>query len=265
MISGSDPAALGAVSLSRLLSDKLSHPLCVDASMREVAEGGFNLLVDRYVWDPASRIYREMLSNRETARLSDLADIHRPGTLPRESRRGKGFEVREALLANIGDDRLSLPATPSELAELAATKVVAASLKPGDILLSIKGAIGKVALVTADVIAESEPVPIVAGQSFVIIRLREGGAIHEPEVLFSYLRSPVAQSLLRAMVGGAAIANIAMRDLKAMPAPVLPAETQKKVLAKYHECQIIQQDIDKLIEKMRDTEAQIFKITLCSS
>ncbi len=270
-INSSDAATLGPVSLSKLLSEKSSnahkfwHPLCVDASIREVAEGGFNLLVDRYVWDPAVQIHRELLNSQETVKLSDLADIHRPQTLPRGSAKGKGLKVREAFLADIDNGRLTLPAKLSEVEESAAARIATALLKPGDILLSIKGGIGKVALITAEVVAESEPVPILASQSFVIIRLREGGAVRGSEVLFSYLRSPVAQSLLRGMSGGTTIANVAMRDLKAMPVPVLPMERQQNIVAKFKECRTIQKEIDELVEKMKDAEAQIFKITLGDS
>ncbi len=263
-IDAGDPAALSPVSLGKALAGKLSHPLSVDSSFRDVSDGGFNLLVGRYVWDAATKIHREALNSHETVTLSDLADIQRPQALPRGSGKEKGFEVREALLADIGDGRLSLPAKLSELPQSAATSIATAILKPGDILLSIKGTIGRGALINADIVAESDPAPIVPGQSFVIIRLRMGVAIRYPEVLFSYLRSPVAQALLQGMAGGTTIANVAMKDLKSMPVPALPMEQQRSILTKYNERQHIQREIDKLTEKMKDAEAQIFDITLHS-
>ena len=89
-INGSDPAALGPAPLSKLLSNKSTDPLCVDASIREVSEGGFNLLVDRYVWDPAVQIHREMLNQHETVRLADLADIHGPQNSPASKHKRRG-------------------------------------------------------------------------------------------------------------------------------------------------------------------------------
>ena len=264
-INGSDPAALGPAPLSKLLSNKSTDPLCVDASIREVSEGGFNLLVDRYVWDPAVQIHREMLNQHETVRLADLADIHGPQTLPRASIRGEGLEVREALLGDVVDGRLSLPAKLSELAEPAATRIATTFLAPGDILLSIRGAIGKVALITDDLVAQSGPLPIAAGQSFAIVRLRKGGAIGEPEVLFSYLRSPVAQSLLQGMTGGTTITKVAIRDLKAMQAPVLSVEQQQNIVRMYQECNNIQRDIDILAEKRKVMEAKIITVMLDNS
>lgn len=261
-IDTSDPRTLDQATLSKLLAGKTEHPLCVDASIQEIVDAGFNLSVDRYVLDAETRRNRELLDSRETVRLSDIADIRRPQALPREAGKEKGFEVREALLADIDNGRLSVPTKLSELPQSAAPKVESAILKPGDILLSIKGTIGKIALVTDDAIAKSGSIPIIPGQSFVIIRLRKGSVIRDPEVLAGYLRSPLAQSLLQGMAGGTTIANVAMGELKDMPVPALPLGDQQSILEKYNEWQDLQYSIDKLREKMKYTEQQIFSIAL---
>jgi type I restriction enzyme M protein len=261
-IDASDPAVLDPATLGKLVARKVEHRLCVDSSFQELLEAGFNLSVDRYVLDPETRRNRQLLHSHETVELSDLADIRRPQALPRESGKEKAFEVREALLADIDGGRLLLPAKLSQLPLSAAPKIESATLKPGDILLSIKGTIGKIALVTEDAIAESSPVPIVPGQSFVILRLRKGGAIREPQVLVSYLRSPLAQSLLQGMAGGTTIPNVAMGGLKGLPVPVLPMQTQQAILHKYNECQEMQKTIDKLRRQMKNTEEQIYSIAL---
>ena len=261
-INASEPGAIDPATLSKLIAGKATHPLCVDRPTFQVAENGFNLSVDRYVLDKAAERNRELLDSQETVALADIADIRRPQAFPRELGTGKGIEVREAMLADIDHGRLSLPEKLSELPQSAATKIDAAILKPGDILLSIKGTIGKAALVTSEVITESASAPIVPGQSFVVIRLRKGGLMHDPEVLFSYLRSPLAQSLLQGMAGGTTIANVAMGALKTMQVPVLPMKAQKRVLEKYREYQDLQRNVDSLREKMKTTEAQLFSLAL---
>jgi type I restriction-modification system DNA methylase subunit len=261
-INADDQAALDPAILSKLLAGQGAHPLCVDCSIQKVSEASFNLSVDRYVLDQETRRNRELLNSQETVGLSDLADIRRPQALPRECGKETAFEVREAMLADIKNGRLSLPAKLSELPQSASTKIENAVLKPGDILLSIKGTIGKIALVTDDTIAESGPVPIVPGQSFVIIRMRKGGLIPDPRVLVGYLRSPVAQSLLQRMAGGTTIANVAMGDLKNLEVPVISMKAQHDIVEKHNECQDIQRHIDMLIEKKKDMEEQIFGIAL---
>ncbi|MBR1191486.1 N-6 DNA methylase [Bradyrhizobium sp. AUGA SZCCT0160] len=263
-IDGSD-SALDASALPELLDGKeRQHPLCADASLEQISETGFNLSVDRYVLDAETRRTREMLNRQKTVRLFDLADIRRPQALPRESGKESTFEVREALLADIDNGRLSLPTKLSELPRSASTKIESAVLRPGDILLSIKGTIGKAALVTDSAIAESDTVPIVPGQSFVIVRLRKGGAITDPRALVSYLRSPLAQSLLHGMAGGTTIPNVAMGELKDMPVPIPNEQAQATLLKKFDEYSQILRDIDVLRSRMKITEDEMFNITLNS-
>jgi hypothetical protein len=261
-IDGSDPGAFDPSAMGDFIDGDTPHPLCADASFEELAKAGFNLSVDRYVLDTETRRNREILKRQETAKLSDLADIRRPQALPRDSGKEPVFEVREALLADIDDGRLSLPAKLSELPRSASTKIEGAVLKPGDILLSIKGTIGKTALVTEEAIAASSPVPIVPGQSFVIVRLRKGSLIRDPQVLLSYLRSPVAQSLFQGMAGGTTIPNVAMGELKEMPVAIPSANAQTEIVKNFDEYYGLLREIDELRAKMKNTDKTIFALTL---
>ncbi|ODR99314.1 hypothetical protein AUC68_04820 [Methyloceanibacter methanicus] len=260
-IDASDPETLDNRTLSKLVAGDGRHPLSVDCTFAELSKSAFNLLVDRYVLDAESRRNRELLRNRETVRLSDIADVRRPQALPR-GRKGALFEVREALLADIKNGRLDLPEKLSELPQSGAAKIESSILRSGDILLSIKGTIGKSTLVTAKVIAESKPVPVVPGQSFVIIRLRKGSAIGDPQVLLGYLRSPIAQSLLQGMAGGTTIANVAMGELKHLEVPIPSPEAQAQIVAEYDKLAKIQSEIDKLKEKMKNTEEHITNLAV---
>lgn len=261
-IDASDLVALDAAEVAVLIDHKRKHPLCADVSFEELAASGFNLSVDRYVLDAETIRTRSLLEKQQTVALSDLADIRRPQALPRESGKGESMEIREAMLADINNGRLGLPEKLSKIPATALTKIESAILKPGDILLSIKGTIGKAALVTEVPIAESKPIPVVPGQSFVILRLRKGSLIHDPKVLLSYLRSPVAQSILKGMAGGTTIPNVAMGPLKDMAVPIPCAEAQEKLVKRFHKWQEIQTEIERLQEKMKDAEEALFSIAL---
>lgn len=231
-----------------------------DASIGEVEAGDFNLLVDRYILDPDTIRNRDFIETQTTAALSDLAEIRRSQALPRKSGNEEGVRVREALLADIDHARLFLPEKLSEIPRAAFSKIEASILQPGDILLSIKGTIGKTALVTDAPIAQSKPLPIVPGQSFVIIRLRKGGPIREPAVLATYLRTPIAQSLLERMAGGTTISNVAMGQLKNMPVIIPSAETQAKLIARFEEWEEIQFEMDRQRELMSFVEGELFAL-----
>jgi hypothetical protein len=261
-IDASDLVAFEPSETAALINQERSHPLCADVSFEDLASSAFNLSVDRYVLDPKTIQTRLFLEKQETVTLSDLADIRRPQAMPRDSGKTESMPVREALLADIDNGRLFLPEKLSQIPVTAITKIESAILKPGDILLSIKGTIGKAALVTEAPITESKPVPIVPGQSFVIVRLRQGGLVRDPKVLVSYLRSPVAQSLLRSMAGGTTIPNVAMGELKAMPVPVLTPQAQADLVERFQKWQQIHSEIESLRAKMEDAEKALFSIAL---
>ncbi|HRI76628.1 MAG TPA: restriction endonuclease subunit S [Alphaproteobacteria bacterium] len=255
-----EPTNIDGDFLRKLLKGKERHSHCVRVPYAELLGSGFNLSVERYVLDDEARRNLNLLKQQELLTLADLAEIHRPQALPRGNAEGGGFMVREALLVDIDDGLLSLPNKLSELPTKAAPQIEEAILKPNDILLSIKGTIGKAALVTEDIIKESGGVPIVAGQSCVIIRLRKKGAVRDPRVLFAYLRSPLAQSLLQGMAGGTTIQNVAMGGLKNLAVPVIPFERQELIITKYQEYERMQRELDKLREKKKRAEAHIYEM-----
>ena len=261
-VDGSDPRSLDSKTLTKLLNGRGQQEQCIDVAFSTLAQAGYNLSVDRYVLDATARKSRDILEAQETVSLSDVADIRRSQALPREIVRDKPLVVREALLADAHSGRLTLPEKMSEVPFSAMRKIEGGIVKPGDVLLSVKGTIGKVAIVSEEVVAQSQPAPIIAGQSFVIIRLRQGSPIRESEVLAAYLRSPVAQSLLQGMAGGAVIANVAMGDIKAMPVPILTVAAQAEIVKKVQEVRGLQRQIEKLREKMDHIEAEIFDVSL---
>jgi len=261
-IDASNPATLKSAEIPTLLDSKVKHPLSTDATPAQLSDAGFNLSVDRYVLSAETRDSRNLIGQHYTLTLSDLAEIRKPQALPRDDRQHAHIEIREALLADIDGGRLQMPRKRSQLPRSASTKIENAVLKQNDILLSIKGTIGKTALVTDEVIADSEPALVVAGQSFVILRLRKGSAITDARVLTTYLRTPTAQALLGSMAGGTTIPNVIMGDLKALPVPIPSVETQRELLAKFDERDHLLHDADQLISKSQAVEQSMFDLIL---
>jgi hypothetical protein len=93
-------------------------------------------------------------------------------------------------------------------------------LEPGDVLLSIKGSLGKVAVVQD---LEHDTVP---GQAFCVVRLRPNAPI-TPTALVQYLRSAVGQTLLNKAGQGAVVSFMPMGEVKGLPI-VIPHHSELK-------------------------------------
>ena len=97
------------------------------------------------------------------------------------------------------------------------------SLDIGDVILCVKGSIGKTALIETLPAAQNEF--MVANQSFVRLRLsqkarREGMT---PQLLFWWLRSEFAQKYLKSKTVAAGVPRIPIADILLMPVPNGPA------------------------------------------
>jgi restriction endonuclease S subunit len=97
-------------------------------------------------------------------------------------------------------------------------------LQEGDILLSVKGTIGKIGLVTS---IDGEQ--WIASQSFVVIRLRRIGSHMDPLILSTYLRSWLGQESLNSIAGGATVSLLPMGPLRQLPIPLLSADAQNQI------------------------------------
>lgn len=97
------------------------------------------------------------------------------------------------------------------------------SLDIGDVVLCVKGSIGKTALIETLPAAKNQFV--VANQSFVRLRLsqkaRQEGMT--PQILFWWLRSEFAQKYLKSKTVAAGVPRIPIADILLMPVPKGPA------------------------------------------
>ena len=99
----------------------------------------------------------------------------------------------------------------------------AATLRPGDVLISIRGTYGRVA-----------PVPDVLDRANITqdsARIAPLPSIHRG-FLVHFLRSPECQSFLRRVARGVAVKGVNIRDLRQLPVPVPDLATQARVAEK---------------------------------
>jgi restriction endonuclease S subunit len=120
--------------------------------------------------------------------------------------------------------------------------------KRGDVLLVIKGSVGKVGFVR-DVPDKSV---WLAGQSFAILRLRRHGPLTDPRVLHRFLSSNLGQRTLQSRCVGTTVPGLQMADVRRLPV-VLPSPQQQKAIAQNVEALF---DLQGRIQEMRNQLAQ---------
>ena len=183
---------------------------------------------------------------RETLQLGDIAEIKRPlASLGKKSE--EGIVLKEVTLSDINDSGLIQKASKLiQIPEEIITKGRDQLLNEGDVLLSIKGSIGKAAVIGQ---MEGKTVP---GQAFCIIKLRPNAPL-SAHALVQYLRSEIGQELFKKRSQGTAVAFIPMGTVKAIPVIIPSAEEKKRsdqISNKSNELSI---EIKRLTDQLNET------------
>ncbi|MEG4584716.1 N-6 DNA methylase [Microcoleus sp. MOSTC5] len=207
-----------------------------------------NLEVSRYLLPPAQKVIRHLLSKNETRKLSDLVTFLRPSKpLPKNETEGiPALEVGVSDFPNYG--YLTTP----ERRVLLSPKVFNSQegksfLCPRDIIISIKGSAGKLAIIP-DNVPPVGPNAWVVNQSSLIMRPQ--GSI-DPRVLFMYLCSDVGETLLKAIISGATVPLIQLQHLKDVEIIVPDAAKAESIINTFKEQVEIQDQINKLQEELQ--------------
>lgn len=197
-----------------------------DVTVPEIEEQGRILTVSRYL----SRATTKLSSFNEqygVAELSDLVDLIRPVSLPKAD--DGEYVIHEAAPGDIGDDGfLREPPKAVTIDRGTLRKARNQQLEPGDVILSVKGTIGRVGIVPEATPGRDEDEFWSAGQSMMILRPRRDQIL--PEVLYEYLSSDMMQEHLHNLASGAVIQSFNMQDLKSLPIPVPSKEEQNRIV-----------------------------------
>jgi type I restriction enzyme M protein len=101
------------------------------------------------------------------------------------------------------------------------------ALRPGDVLLSKSGTIGKAAMIRNGAIGS------VAGNGLYVLRADQERL--DPGFLLAYLASPVCQNWLKAQTRGAVIQHLNRPVLEKLPVPLPPLRLQASAAAQFRE------------------------------
>jgi len=212
----------------------LDHPdklWCRAISHEEIRQHDYVLAVDRYL-NSTHKTLTQVAGKRPVEQLGSLVEIIKPQAL-RSAGNDQGVTVFEVSPAELPEyDYLDTPLRDRLVDQHDVERHRQQALRPFDVLLSVKGTIGKSAIVGR----ELPPIKIFSSQSSVILRLEPRASLSDPVALVMVLRSPLFQSLLKSIITGTTIPNVTLNDLRSLPI-VIPTIKEQQLLCKLFETQ----------------------------
>ena len=245
-----DPRDLASLCLSTT-----EDPDVVSVSVQDLLKNGAQLQVNRYVLPQAIARAQAVLASAKTAKLEELVEFLRAPPITGEADTASDPEVGDdmsTVVYEIGPSDLpkfGYVTTPGRRVLVGTGRVEDQALRRGDIVLVVKGSVGKVGIVSAHVDADQAGLWI-ASQSAIVLRVRDRSRI-DPRALFMQLRSPLGQQLLKGIVSGATIPLIQLKELRKLLviAPELPMQ-QRAATALEEEA-----DLERQITELREKQA----------
>ena len=195
------------------LRDKTNDTVGTRASRSELALNGYQLSVA--IYDKGSATAK-LQSLPNTVPLRDMVDIFRSQSFKQvkdDESDKETLKFREAGISDIDDAGfLTEPSREIEIATDQLRQVDRQKLHTGDILLSVKGSVGRIALVAED--CEDD---WLSGQIFMILRPKSGKVTSK--YLFRFLKSELCQSYFNELAAGATIKSLRGETVENLPVP----------------------------------------------
>ena len=213
----------------------------------EIEQNDFSLNVERYVVDQDQLALQQRLAQLKTVFLGDLAStVRSPSVAKLES---DGIPVLEVGASDIPRTGYTRPSREVMVAH-ASGQGAEHFLREGDIVVTIRGSVGKVGVIPSDV-AKPGPGGWTAGSSLAVLRTKPDAFV-DPAVLVLLLRSPLGQELLSGISSGVAIPMITLRELLRLEVPVpLPNASRRAEEILGHEEELRKQ-IAEMIERQHN-------------
>lgn len=189
-------------------------------------ENDFILLPSRYVHASIietdfGKIRIENQSNNQWPPLATIGDFYCGVNVSTSLKASDSGTYKVINYSDVQDGKLSLESLGTyNLAK--DIKVERNMVRPGDILVSCKGAALKICVVPNNI------PPILLSINFIGIHIDQ--TRYDPRFIKAYLESPVGQSYLQQKQVGTSIFTLATRDLEKIPFPGIPLSEQKRYI-----------------------------------
>jgi len=221
--------ALSPRSIVREFRQSMQSEHIWETSVAKLAERGWELVAKKtgdevveeflqsvHSADPKISIKR----NWKPAEVFAGIKYQRSSTISGESSPHLENIARIIRVTDIKDGKIGFPALSCSLEHLNQKNLQRDQLQIGDLLVSISGTIGKVAVVSKEFVGS------VASSSLAVIRPPSGiSALY----LSALLDSPSYQEWLKGHARGSVIGHLSITTLRQLPVPIPPLETQKRV------------------------------------
>ncbi|MEL7070140.1 MAG: N-6 DNA methylase [Cyanobacteria bacterium J06581_3] len=215
-----------------------------DISTDEISENNYQLEVSGYVLSEALQkayAYTSLPSKHHTVkRLGECIETIRPHLKIYKDGDSPARELMTAEFPEFG--YLKQPERKVSFSDsaLGEDQLYRLFIQPHDIVLSIKGLTGRVAIAPPDT-PPPGPDGWLANQSCLILRTEQKQI--DPVYLFLYLASEAGQALLQQISTGASTALIQLQPLKALPIPIPPRQEMHEISQTFYRQVAIQEEI----------------------
>ncbi|WP_160746706.1 N-6 DNA methylase [Croceibacterium soli] len=233
----------------------------------EIARNSFSLLPDRYLRSGTLAEVEKSLAERQTVTLGEIADVERSkAPLPlRDATEDPPLTAMEIAPMDLVDGRVRIPSRQQAFELREESRVRGVTVRPGDILVSIKGNVGNVGIVdTYASVAEQLNDPWIISQSLAIVRLKQNRHVSSPTILNALLTAPWVREKLESMAGGSTVKSLPMSALRSLVIPVPTLEECAGAEAELSRLVAAREQIEKqqeaLAERQRHLWAELWQM-----
>ena len=230
--------------LISLVNSNEDSPYAKSVAIQEIADNDMQLQVNRYVLDAKAQKLNAFMSQHEFTALGELVEIIKPIAALASEDGKPAFEVLAADVPEFG--YIHAASKPVQM-DTKSRKAADLKLRQDDIVLMIKGAVGKVGIV-----GSTNDSYWTVGPSAVILRAIPGNV--DPRALALFLRSGLGQHLLKGAASGAVQPFIQLKELVTLKIPV-------SSLSEHMECGAILEQEEDIQTQIRRLNASLSELT----
>jgi len=230
--------------IEQMANGELKNDSCKEVLISDIDQVDFNLMPSRYVLDQSQADAQNMLGNYKVKSLEDLVQILRPQTISSINDGIDVFEVGAPELTSSG--YLNSPKKIVKV-DLRDVKDDDYFIQARDVILTIKGSVGKVAISPLNTPKPGQGGWII-GQSQCILRCK--GELVTPEVLVTFLRSDIGQMLIEQMTAGATIKFLQLKEIRKLKIPMLNHKEQAEIEKLFHNQVTINKELKQLQQEL---------------
>ena len=186
---------------------------------------------------------------REWPKLMEVSKVYRGLNVSAMALEKDGGEYKIINYADIQDGRFDITALKTYDVS---GNPRGYAVRPGDVLISCKGAVIKTCIVPDDASG------VLLSINFIGIRLDESR--YDPRFLKYYLDSPAGQAYLKGRQVGTSIITLTNKDLEQIPVPRLPLAEQKIYISDYEKIhKDISDEIKNLYNRLRHEKWRLYE------